>query len=85
MAEIEEIRKQFADLQKTVTAQTARLGEQAVLLDQARQDQREALSMAKTVIEQQAKTQASLYIPRERKCSVAQPKVNHALRGGWHP
>ena len=51
MAEKEEIRKQFADLQKTVTAQTARLGEQAALLDQARQDQREALSMAKTVIE----------------------------------
>ena len=35
MAEIEEIRKQFAHLQKTVTAQTARLGEQAALLDQA--------------------------------------------------
>ena len=69
MAEKEEIRKQFADLQKTVTAQTARLGEQAALLDQARQDQREALSMAKTVIEQQAKIPASLYIPRERKCS----------------
>ena len=63
MAKIEEIRKQFADLKKTVTAQTARL------LDQARQDQREALSMAMTVIEQQAKIPASLYIPRERKCS----------------
>lgn len=41
MAEMEELRKQFKDLQETVTAQTARLGEQAALLDQVRQDQRE--------------------------------------------
>lgn len=65
---MEELRKQFEDLQAKVAEQTARLGEQAALLDQARQDQREALSMAKTVIDQQSKTQATLYIPRERKC-----------------
>lgn len=69
MADLEEIKKQFEALQKTVADQAARLGEQAQVLDQARQDQREALSMAKTVIDQQAETPASLYIPRERKCS----------------
>ena len=46
MAEIEDIREQFADLQKTVTAQTARLGEQAALLDQARQDQKSILAIS---------------------------------------
>lgn len=69
MEDMEELRKQFEDLQAKVTEQTAKLGEQAALLDQARQDQREALSMAKAVIEQQTKTPSTLYIPREKKCS----------------
>ena len=69
MAEMEEIRKQFEALQQTVADQAARLGEQEAVLHQARQDQIEALSMAKTIVEQQAKTPASLYIPRERKFS----------------
>lgn len=63
MAELEELRKQFEEMQR-------RLGEQAGLLEQARSEQREALSLAKAVIDQQATAQRApptVYIPRDRK------------------
>ncbi len=47
-----------------------RFAEQAGALEQARTEQREALSLAKTVIEHQAAAQstpAAIYIPRDRK------------------
>ncbi|XP_065435190.1 uncharacterized protein LOC135977995 [Chrysemys picta bellii] len=63
MAGIEELRTQFAKLQR-------RLSDQAEALQQARTEQREALSLAKAVIEQQtaeAKKPPTIYVPRERK------------------
>lgn len=48
MAELEELKKEFAEMQK-------RLAEQAGALDHARTEQREALSLARAVMEQQAK------------------------------
>lgn len=60
MSELEDLRKEFAELQR-------RLSEQAGALQQARTEQQEALSLAKLVIEQQAKAQTAVYIPRERK------------------
>ncbi|XP_065423165.1 uncharacterized protein LOC135975608 [Chrysemys picta bellii] len=63
MAGIEELRTQFAELQR-------RLSDQAEALQQARTEQREALSLAKAVIEQQtaeAKKPPTIYVPRERK------------------
>lgn len=66
MSEMEELKEQVEALQKKVADQTARLGQQAALLGQARQDQREVLSMAKAVIEQQAKAPAAcIYQERE--------------------
>ncbi|KAK3548504.1 hypothetical protein QTP70_013350 [Hemibagrus guttatus] len=53
MAELEELRKEFAEMQR-------RLAEQAGALDQARTEQREALSLVKVVMEQQASTPAPL-------------------------
>lgn len=63
MAGIEELRTQFAELQR-------RLSDQAEALQQARTEQREALSLAKAVIDQQAaeaKKPPTIYVPRERK------------------
>lgn len=63
MAELEDLRKQMAEMQR-------RFAEQAGALEQARSEQREALSLARTVIEHQATLQANpsvLYIPRDRK------------------
>ncbi|KAK3536166.1 hypothetical protein QTP70_032720, partial [Hemibagrus guttatus] len=63
MAILEELRKEFAEMQR-------RLAEQAGALDQARTEQREALSLAKAVMEQQASTRAppaTIYIPRDHK------------------
>lgn len=62
MAELEELKKQFEEMQR-------RFGEQTGMLEQARTEQREALSLAKTVIEQQAAAQrapSTVYIPRDR-------------------
>ncbi len=58
MAELEEL-KEFADMQR-------RLAEQAGALDHARTEQREALSLARAVMEQQVSTHAppaTIYIP----------------------
>ncbi|KAL7883683.1 hypothetical protein SRHO_G00013410 [Serrasalmus rhombeus] len=63
MAELEELRKQFEEIQQ-------KFNDQAGALAQARSEQREALSLAKAVIDQQAalqKTPATIYIPRDRK------------------
>ncbi|RXN16347.1 Transposon Ty3-I Gag-Pol poly [Labeo rohita] len=63
MAELEELKKEFAEMQR-------RLAEQAGALDHARTEQREALSLARAVMEQQAAaraTPAAIYIPREHK------------------
>ncbi len=63
MAELEELKRQFEEMQR-------RFGEQTGMLEQARTEQREALSLAKTVIEQQAAAQrapSTVYIPRDRK------------------
>ncbi len=63
MAELEELKRQFEEMQR-------RFGEQSSILEQARAEQREALSLAKTVIEQQAAAQrapSTVYIPRDRK------------------
>ncbi|XP_052392086.1 uncharacterized protein LOC127939541 [Carassius gibelio] len=63
MAELDELKKQFEEMQR-------RFGEQTCMLEQARAEQREALSLAKTVIEQQAAAQrapSTVYIPRDRK------------------
>ncbi|KAL1270790.1 hypothetical protein QQF64_029806 [Cirrhinus molitorella] len=63
MAELEELRKEMVEMQR-------RFAEQAGALEQARTEQREALSLARTVIEHQATTQltpAAIYIPRDRK------------------
>ncbi len=63
MAELEELKKEFADMQK-------RLAEQAGALDHARTEQREALSLARAVMEQQVSTRAppaTIYIPRDHK------------------
>lgn len=63
MAELEDLKRQFAEMQR-------RFGEQAGMLEQARAEQREALSLAKAVIDQQAATQrapSTVYIPRDRK------------------
>lgn len=63
MAELEDLRKQFEEMQR-------RFDEQAGMLEQARADQREALSLARVVIDQQASAQKAtptVYIPRDRK------------------
>ncbi len=63
MAELEELKRQFEEMQR-------RFGEQSSMLEQARAEQRDALSLAKTVIEQQAAAQrapSTVYIPRDRK------------------
>lgn len=63
MAELDELKRQFEEMQR-------RFSEQAGMLEQARAEQKEALSLAKTVIEQQADAQkapSAIYIPRDRK------------------
>ncbi|XP_023807866.1 uncharacterized protein LOC111946903 [Oryzias latipes] len=63
MSELEGLKKDFADLQR-------RLVEQAGALEQARNEQREALSLAKAVIDQQAtalRAPAAVVIHRDRK------------------
>lgn len=63
MAELEDLRKEMAEMQR-------RFAEQSGALEQARAEQREALSLAKVVIENQASAQtspAAIYIPRDRK------------------
>jgi len=63
MAEMEELKKQFDEMER-------RFGEQADMLAQARAEQREALSLARAVIDQQAVAQrvpSTVYIPRDRK------------------
>lgn len=63
MAELEELKKQFEEMQR-------QFAEQSDMLVQARAEQRDALSLVKTVIEQQAAAQrapSTVYIPRDRK------------------
>ncbi|KAJ8005431.1 hypothetical protein DPEC_G00146580 [Dallia pectoralis] len=63
MAEFEELKREMAEMQR-------RFSEQAGALDQARTEQREALSLARAVIEHQTAAQtppATIYIPRDRK------------------
>ncbi|XP_042624230.1 uncharacterized protein cuzd1.1 [Cyprinus carpio] len=63
MSELQELKREMAEMQR-------RFAEQAGALDQARAEQREALSLAKVVIESQASAQttpAAIYIPRDRK------------------
>ncbi|GAA6102663.1 uncharacterized protein LOC107716059 [Tachysurus ichikawai] len=63
MAELEDLKREMAEMQR-------RFAEQAGALEQGRAEQREALSLAKVVIESQASAQTSpstIYIPRDRK------------------
>lgn len=63
MSEMEQLKREMAEMQR-------RFAEQAGALDQARAEQREALSLAKVVIESQTSAQttpATIYIPRDRK------------------
>lgn len=65
MAELDDLKREFEKLQ-------CRLSEQANALQQSREEQREALSLAKAVIDLQAaasKTPATVYVPRDRKLS----------------
>lgn len=64
---MEELRKSFEELQAKFAEQSAHMREQTILLEEARRDQREALAMAKVVLEQ--KNQATVIIQRDRKCS----------------
>jgi len=60
---MEELKRQFDEMER-------RFGEQADMLAQARAEQREALSLARAVIDQQAVAQrvpSTVYIPRDRK------------------
>lgn len=59
---MEELQKQFEELQQKFQEQS----KQVALLEQARNDQKEALAMAKQVIEQKSPT--TVYIQRDRKC-----------------
>lgn len=59
---MEDLQKQFEELQLKFQEQSR----QVALLERARTDQKEALAMAKQVIEQ--KTPATVYIQRDRKC-----------------
>lgn len=63
---MEGLKKQFDELQAKFAEQSIHMREQMKLLEQARSDQREALAMAKQVIEQRAP--ATVYIQRDRKC-----------------
>lgn len=47
---------QFEDLQARIAEQSSHMREQTTLLEQARNNQREALSMAKLVLEQKKQT-----------------------------
>lgn len=63
MSELEDLKRSFDELQ-------GRLAEQAGALQQAREEQREALSLARAVIDQQAqalKAPAAIYVHRDRK------------------
>lgn len=60
------LKEQFEELQKKFAEQSIHMREQMVLLQEARSDQREALAMAKQVIEQ--KTPTTVFIQRDRKC-----------------
>lgn len=62
MAELEELKKQFAEMQ-------AKFNDQAEALVKARTEQKEALTLAKTVLDQQMNRPptSTVYIPRERK------------------
>ncbi|KAJ8016013.1 hypothetical protein DPEC_G00002710 [Dallia pectoralis] len=63
MAEFEELKREMAEMQR-------RFSEHAGALDQARTEQREALSLARAVIEHQSAAQtppATISIPRDRK------------------
>ena len=64
MTELEQLRKQFEEMQE-------RFNDQAQALMQARSEQREALALAKSVIDQQKEKPpaATVYIPRDRKIS----------------
>lgn len=64
--DMEELRRQLGELKAKFTEQTERMRDQSALLEQARHDQREALSLAQAVIGQ--KTPATVYIQRDRKC-----------------
>ena len=60
------LKEQFEELQQKFAEQSTHVKEQMVLLEQARSDQREALALAKQVIEQ--KTPTTVFIQRDRKC-----------------
>ena len=68
MTEMEDLKKQLDELQAKFEKQSDRLRDYAGLLDQARVDQREALAMAKTVIEQKSTTPTTVFIQRDRRC-----------------
>ncbi|KAL2086778.1 hypothetical protein ACEWY4_017837 [Coilia grayii] len=78
MAELEELRKQFEEIQ-------ARFNDQADALVQARTEQREALALAKAVIDQQINKPPSstVYIPRDRKCSDFSGKQGEVKVEEW--
>ena len=64
MADLEKLREQFQQMKE-------RFDDQAEALLQARSEQREALALAKAVIDQQNEKPpaATVYIPRDRKIS----------------
>lgn len=67
MTELEELKKEFAGMKR-------RLAEQAGALDHDRMEQREALSLARAVMEQQASTRAppaTIYIPRDTNSLIS--------------
>lgn len=65
--EMNQLRAQFEELQAKFHEQSSHMKEQTALLEQARKDQREAMVMAKVVLEQ--KNQPTVYVQRDRKCT----------------
>ncbi|KAJ8361970.1 hypothetical protein AAFF_G00409060 [Aldrovandia affinis] len=65
---MEDLQKQFSELQAKFVEQSERLRDYTGLLEQAREDQRQALAMAKVVIEQKATAPATVFIQRDRRC-----------------
>lgn len=67
---MEDLRTQLAEMHQRFEAQEERYHEQSSALHQARAEQREAMSLAKAMIEHQTvikRQSPAVYIPRDRK------------------
>lgn len=67
---MDELRQEFEALKSKFSEQEGRMAEQSALLEQARSDQREALTLARRVLERSAETErapATVYVQRDRK------------------